>query len=73
MDIVQELDRAGEGGSNPLFIRAADSIVLEREIANKLYRALTEVVDAVGVMYKVTPIVEEALDSYYLARLPNNE
>jgi len=70
MDIVQELDRAGENDSSSLFIRAADSIILEREIANKLYRALNEVLYSIGVLYNITPTVEEALDSYYLARLP---
>ena len=69
MDIVEELDRKALHSDDDLFWRASDAIVLEREITDKLYRALQELLGSPDGVKSITHSVAEALDCYHLVRL----
>jgi len=64
-DIVDELDFRSTLKHDPMYVRAADALVTERLIADKLYRAISIHLDKPDE--HSAQLVEEALLSYRLA------
>lgn len=68
MDIVDQLDAIAHKESNPLLARASDAIVLEREIGDKLFRALQIATDGSQGALGAQMIIDEAVECYQMAR-----
>lgn len=69
MDIVEQIENIPFRVPGDIFDRACDSIIMERLIADKLYRALNSILDATGANEYAMPVVLDALESYALTRL----
>lgn len=68
MDIVDQIDNLAFRTPGDIFERAADTIVLERLIADKLYRALNTAISGSRADSEANGIISEALWAYEMAR-----
>lgn len=70
MDILEELDFINMLSPKEIYVRVGDVIVLERQLSDKLYRALVSLTD---IAPTTDSIVKEALESYEMVRQHNTD
>lgn len=65
MDILDELEFLHLLNPKGIYVKAGDAIALERQIADKLFRAINELLPLINYL---PPVVVEAIECYEIVR-----
>lgn len=65
MDILDELEFLHLLNPKDIYVKASDAIALERQVADKLFRAINELLPLINYL---PPVVVEAIESYEIVR-----